>query len=155
MEHKTPKLTFVGLKDSGKTTWQEILKAFIPKDRTAFIGKEKNFPLSMLNESTHLIVMDDWSYEDMIVDVLKQVFQGGVVAITEKYKGIRSLESRCPFYITSNKLPDFGEHNDAVMCRLAVFHTRTIPNRDQIDAKTRLRTPRLKRVKQISLFGSP
>ena len=129
MEHKTPKLTFVGPKDSGKTTWQEILKAFIPKDRTAFIGKEKNFPLSMLNESTHLIVMDDWSYENMIVDVLKQVFQGGIVAITEKYKGIRSLESRCPFYITSNKLPDFGEHNDAVMCRLAVFHTRTIPNR--------------------------
>ena len=40
----------------------------------------------MLKENTHLVVMDDWSYQDMIVDVQKQVFKVGVVTIIEKYK---------------------------------------------------------------------
>ena len=131
MGHKIPKLTFLGPQDSGKSTWYEILLAFVCREDLAFIGHEKNFPLSMLNEDTKLVIMDDWSNEKIVVDVLKQVFQGGILAIAEKYKGMRTCQSKCPFYITSNKLPNFGDHHDAILARLAVFETKSMPMIDR------------------------
>ena len=92
MGHKIPKLTFLGPQDSGKSTWYEILLAFMGREDLAFIGHEKNFPLSMLSENTKLVIMDDWSKKKIVVDVLKQVFQGGKLAIAKKYKEMQTCQ---------------------------------------------------------------
>ena len=57
MQHKTRKLVLYGPKDSGKTTWIEILKGVISESDVAFVGQDHNFPLSMLTDHTRLIII--------------------------------------------------------------------------------------------------
>ena len=50
----------------------------------------------------------------MMVDTVMQLFQGGLIAVAEKHKNVRTLTVRCPIIVTTNVLPDFGQHQDAV-----------------------------------------
>lgn len=127
MQHKTRKLVLYGPKDSGKTTWIEILKGVISESDVAFVGQDHNFPLSMLTDHTRLIIMDDWSNMEMMVDTVKQLFQGGLIAVAEKYKNVRTLTVRCPIIVTTNVLPDFGQHQDAVQRRMYICYTKSMP----------------------------
>ena len=87
------------------------------------ISKEGVFARSELNEDTELVVIDEWSKETMHSDVVKTVLQGGSLTIARKLKDPCTFNSKVPFYITTNKIPDFGDDDVNVRRRLRIFNT--------------------------------
>ena len=55
-----PQLVVSGPKDSGKTSWACVLHRIVPSERVASITSEKQLSASMINDSTKLVVIDDW-----------------------------------------------------------------------------------------------
>lgn len=66
----------VGEKDSGKTSWAKVFDGLIPECKRAAISKEKVFGLSMVDEDTQIITIDEWSEETLASDVAKIFLQG-------------------------------------------------------------------------------
>ena len=74
--HKVPKLVVCGEKDSGKTSWASIIRGIIPDKFVATVSKEGKFAISMINDATQLIFIDEWSQETMMSDTVKTLMQG-------------------------------------------------------------------------------
>ena len=71
MPHKVRKLVVNGLKDSGKTTWASISLGIIPMKFVASVTQEAQFSLSMINEDTLLVFLDEWSHRTLTSDMAK------------------------------------------------------------------------------------
>ena len=58
MPHKVKKVVVHGPKDSGKTSWINILLGIIAMSQVASITHERQFAASMLEENTQLVILD-------------------------------------------------------------------------------------------------
>ena len=58
MTHKICNLVLCEPKDSGKTSWMQVLFRIIPLTNVAAITQEKQFSAAMMNEYTELVFLD-------------------------------------------------------------------------------------------------
>ena len=75
MPHKVRKLVVTGPKDSEKTTWASVFLGIIPLKFVASITQEAQFSLSMINEDTQLVFLDEWSGRTLASDMAKVVLK--------------------------------------------------------------------------------
>ena len=127
MPLKTRKLVLAGPRDSGKTSWACVFQRIIAPEYIASITSERQFSASMITEATQLVIIDEWSSNTMNADLAKTLLQGGWMVTAVKHGLPRSVNSYSPFYITTNKVPDFKDENDNVQRRIQVFHTTSLP----------------------------
>ena len=128
MPHKTRKLVLCGPKDSGKTSWVQVLLGVIPLRNVATITQEKQFSAAMMGENIELVFLDEWSENTLQADLAKIVLQGGYMVTCVKHQSPKTLINKAPFYITTNELPNFGSEHDNVMRRVEVFKTQSLPS---------------------------
>ena len=128
MPHKTRKLVLCGPKDSGKTSWVQVLLAVIPLGNVATITQEKQFSAAMMREDTKFVFLDEWSENTLQADLAKIVLQGGYMVTCVKHQLPKTLINKTPFYITTNELSNFGSEHDNVMRRVEVFKTQSFPS---------------------------
>ena len=123
MEQKVRKLVVHGPKDSGKSSWVNVLMGVIPMERIATITEERQFSASMITEDTELTIVDEWSESTLRGDQAKTILQGGLTAIPRKHTSAKLVENKSPFYITTNILPNFGAEDENVQRRIYCFET--------------------------------
>ena len=128
MPHKTRKLVLCGPKDSGKTSWVQVLLGVIPLRNVATITQEKQFSAAMMGEDTEFVFLDEWSENTLEADLAKIVLQGGYIVTCVRHQSPKTLINKAPFYITTNELPNFGSEHDNVMRRVEVFKTQSFPS---------------------------
>ena len=126
MPHKIRKLVLCGPKDSGKTSWVQVLFGIIPLTNVAAITQEKQFSAAMMNEHTELVFLDEWSENTLQADLAKVVLQGGYMVTCVKHQSPKTLVNKAPFYITTNDLPKFGSEDENVKRRVEVFETKAL-----------------------------
>ena len=66
----------VGGRNSGKTTWSEIMKGIIPSEYIATESREGTFGLSTLTPDTQICIWDEWKTTSMSTDMIKAVLGG-------------------------------------------------------------------------------
>ena len=66
-----------GPKDSGKTSWINVLLGIIPMTGVASVTQEGQFATAMIEEHTQLVVLDELSKYTLQSDMAKSVLQGG------------------------------------------------------------------------------
>ena len=128
MPHKVRKLVVHGPKDSGKTSWINVLLGIIPMTDVASITQERQFAAAMIEEHTQLVVLDEWSEYTLQSDMAKSVLQGGSMVKSVKHKTAKCIENKAPFYITTNQLPNFGSEDINVQRRIVCFKTSSLQN---------------------------
>ncbi len=114
MPQKIRKLVLVGPRDSGKTSWAAIFRRIIPPDKIASISYDNQFSAT-IDDETQIVIIDEWS--EVRPNLAKSLL-----------KSSRFINNNCPFYITTDHLPDFGDENENVLRRLSVFTTTPLPN---------------------------
>ena len=128
MLHKVRKLVVHGPKDSGKTSWINVLLGIIPMSDVVSITQEQQFAAAMIEEHTQLVVLDEWSEYTLQSDMAKFVLQGGFMVKSVKHKTAKCIENKAPFYITTNQLPNFGSEDINVQRRIICFKTSSLQN---------------------------
>ena len=128
MPHKIPKLVVCGPKDSGKTSWASVFFGLIPRKFIASITQENQFSAAMINEDTQLVFLDEWSSNTLQSDMAKTVLQGGYLVKAVKHGKPVNFENKAPFFITTNEMPYFGNEDENVRRRVAIFKTKALPN---------------------------
>ena len=128
MPHKTRKLVLCGPKDSGKTSWVQVLLGVIPFRNAATITQEKQFSAAMKGEDAELVFLDEWLENTLQADSIRIVLQDGYMVTCVKPQSPKTLMNKVPFYITTNKLPSFGSEHDNVMRRVKVFKAQSLPS---------------------------
>lgn len=125
--HKSRKLMVCGPKDSGKSTWVLPIMGIIPKDSVASLTKEKQFSCAMLNPETQLVFVDELNEELLTAEQAKAVLQGGFMPVPRKHKTAEGLEYNSPFFITGQRVPNWGpEEDENVKRRLEIFLTKPL-----------------------------
>lgn len=124
--HKVRKLVVVGEKDSGKTSWANVLLGLIPETKVAVLTKEKVFGSSMIKDDTELLFIDEWNADMMSSDLVKTLLQGGNFAQSIKHKLPKWQAMNVGVFITCNQLPSFEEEDENVRRRLAIYTTKTL-----------------------------
>ena len=61
LPHKAMKLVVCGTNNSGKSSWARIFLGIMNRLKIVSVTKEKTFDLSMVDEDTKLIFIDEWS----------------------------------------------------------------------------------------------
>ena len=125
MPQKVKKLVVMGPKDSGKTTWASVFLDIIRRKFNASITQENQFSCPMINEDTH-IFLDEWAERTLQSDTAKLVLQRGYMVSAIKHGKPKILDNRCPFYITTNEVPYFGNDEENVQRRIRVFRTKSL-----------------------------
>ena len=125
MPQKVKKLVVMGPKDSGKTTWASVFLGIIRRKFIASITQENQFSYEMIDEETQIILLDEWAKRTLQSDMAKLVLQGGCMVSAVKHGKPKILENRCPFYITTNEVPYFGNDEENVQRRIRVFETKS------------------------------
>ena len=130
MPQKVRKLVVAGPRDSGKTSWAALFHRLIPAHCIATITKERQFSAAMIDESTQLVIIDEWSATSMDSSLAKTILQGGwITTAVKQHQQPRSFFNNCPFYITTNKVPDFGQgEQENVLRRVTVYGTQSLPD---------------------------
>ena len=123
---KTRKLVVAGPCDSGKTSWAYVFHRIIPPQYIASITNEGQFSAAMINNDTQLIIIDKWSASTMTCDLAKTILQGGWMVSAVKLTPPKQINCHSPFYITTNKVPDFRDENENVERRIHVFNTSSL-----------------------------
>ena len=134
LSHKTRKLVVVSEKDSGKSSWSQILMGIIPQSKVAVLTKEKHFGASMICDDTQLLHKDEWNADVMTSDLLKTLLQGGHFLQSIKHGTPRMQEMNAGVYITCNILPNFGAEHENVKRRFYIYQTKSLPNKN-VDAR--------------------
>ena len=109
MPQKVRKLVVTGPRDSGKTSWVAVFHRLIPAHCVATITKGRQFSAATVDESTQLVITDEWSATSMDSNWAKTILQGGWITTALKHEQPRSFFNNSPFYITANQVPDFGK----------------------------------------------
>ena len=73
--------------------------------------KEKIFGLSMVDEDTELIFIDEWSENTLNISNGKPLFQGGWMVKSVKDQDAQTFDNKAGIYLTCNELPDFEWNN--------------------------------------------
>lgn len=133
LPHKTRKMVLVGESDSGKSSLVNILFGLIPESKVAIVTKESNFGLSMINEGTELLYIDEWCSDMMAADTVKTLLQGGAFPQSVKHQTPRMQSMKAGVFITCNVMPDFGDEQRNVERRLAIYETTQLSNKS-VDA---------------------
>ena len=94
MPHKVRKLVVHGPKDSGKTSWINVLLGIIPMTDVASITQERQLAAAMIEEHTQLVVLDEWSEYTLQLDMAKSVLQGGFMVKSVKHKTAKCIENK-------------------------------------------------------------
>ena len=128
MPHKIRKLVVAGPKDSGKTSWACIFHRIVPKNKIASITGEGQFSAAMIKPDTQLVIIDEWSSRTLQSDLAKTILQGGWMVTAVKHGLPRTVMNNSPFYITSNEVLDFGDDDENVKRRIAIFRTKSLPH---------------------------
>ena len=83
----------------------------------------------MINYETEIVFIDEWSNNSMCAEDAKRVLQGGLQVLPQKHKEANVCVYKSGFFMTTNKMPYFGEGPDAeaISTRLAVFDTQPFP----------------------------
>lgn len=129
LPHKARKLVVVGDRDSGKSSWANVLFGLIDRSKIAVLTKEQNFGASMIKDDTELLYVDEWTDKMMTPDLLKTLLQGGYFAQSVKHQSPQMQEMNAGVFITCNNVPSFGDEQENVDRRLAIFHTRPLQNK--------------------------
>ena len=67
----------------------------------------------MLNDDTQIVLLaDEWAEDTLHSDIAKVVLQGGFMVSAVKYSDPKTIMNTCPFCITTNLVPYFGENED-------------------------------------------
>ena len=74
--------------------------------------------------------MNGLSVNTLQADLAKTVLQGGYMVTAVKHGKARTIINPCPFYITTNQVPEFGADDIKVKRRIVVFETKSLPNTD-------------------------
>ena len=127
---KARKLVAVGDSDSGKSSWAKVLSGLVPENKTATISKEKVFGTSLIDESTQLIYIDEWSVNTLSSEDAKILLQGGQYTVARKHKAPAMINNRAGMYITCNVLPDFKEEQGNIERRLAIYQTKSLTEKN-------------------------
>lgn len=130
LPHKAKKLVVVGEIDSGKSSWCQILKGLIPEAKIAILSKEKHFGASMIKDDTQLLYVDEWNAEIMSSDLLKTLLQGGTFPQSIKHLTPKNQQMNAGVYITCNNIPNFGDEDESVKHRLAIYDTISLPEKN-------------------------
>ena len=94
--------------------------------QVAVVTKEKVFGMSMLQDDTQILFIDEWTNDTLPSDVVKRLLQGGLFAQAINHKAPKVLTNNAGIYITCNVLADFGDDKQNVNCRLATFRTKSL-----------------------------
>ena len=120
MPHKIRKLVVAGPKDSGKTSRASIFHRII-QDKIASITGEGQFSAAMINKATQLVLIDEWSRATLQSET---ILQGGWMVTAVKHGLPRTVMNN----LTTNEVPEFGDDNENVKRRIAVFKTESFPS---------------------------
>ena len=123
---ESQKLVVMGPKDSGKTTWASVFLGTIRRKFIASVIQENQFSCAMIDEDTQIIFLDEWAERTLQSDMAKLVLQGGYMVSAVKHGKPKILDNRCPFYITTNEVPYFGNDEENVQRRIRVFKTKSL-----------------------------
>ena len=126
MPHKRRKLVLCGPKDSGKTSWMQVLLGVIPVRNVATITQEKQLSAAMMG--AELVFLYEWSENTLQADLAKIVLQDGYMVRCVKHQSSKTLINKAPFYTTTNELPNFSSEHNNVMRRVEVFTTQSLPS---------------------------
>ena len=126
MPHKVKKLVVHGPKDSGKRSWINVLLGIIPMSQVASITQERQFAAFMIEESTQLVILDEWSENTLQSDMAKSVLQGGFMVKSVKHQAPKCINNTASFYITTNILPNFGGEDVNVQRRIVCLKTTSL-----------------------------
>ena len=77
----------------------------------------------MIEESTQLVIIDEWSENTLQSDMAKYVLQGGFMVRSVKRQTPKCINNTAPFYITTNIFPNFGAEDVNVQGRIVCFET--------------------------------
>ena len=83
---KTPKLTLIGDRNSGKTSLVNVLFGLTHPEFVATLSKEKVFGTSMIDDDTMLLFIDELCPSILPQDQAKILLQGGPITIPRKHK---------------------------------------------------------------------
>ena len=114
-------------KGSGKTSWPAVFHRLIPVHCVATITKECQFFVAMVDESTQLVIINEWSATSMDSTLAKTILQSGWITTAVKHEQPRSFFNNSPFYITTNQEPDFGkDEQENVFRHIIVYEIRSL-----------------------------
>ena len=133
MPHKVRKLVVVGPRDSGKTSWANVVHRVVPLEFIASIANERQFSAAMIKDDTQLVIVDEWSSQLMMSHLAKTILQGGWIVTAVKHAKPRQVLNNSPYYITSNNVPDFGDEDENVGRRIQIFRTKSLPSKTGMD----------------------
>ena len=128
MPNKVRKLVLHGPKDSGETSWINVLLGIIAMTDVASITQERQFAAAMIEEHTQLVMLDEWSEYTLQSDMAKSVLQGEFMVKSVKHKTAKCIENKAPFYVTTNQLPNIGSEDINVQRRIVCFKTPSLQN---------------------------
>lgn len=90
---KTRKLCLVGPSDSGKSSMAQVLFGLTHPENLATISKEKTFGLSMINDHTQLVFIDEMNADLLPADVAKIFLQGGMLTVSRKHANAEIIDN--------------------------------------------------------------
>ena len=94
----------VGPSDSGKTTWIVPITEVLDEEHIATVTKESVFCAQMLQETTQLLFIDEWTPNKKQFDQVKVLFQGDRQFTEQKNKLPLHFRYRSGVYITMNNV---------------------------------------------------
>ena len=97
------------------------------RSKIVSVTKEETFGLSMVDEDTELVFIDECSENTLDISNVKTIFQGGWMVKSVKHQDAQTFHNKAGIYLTCNELPDFGVEQPNVDRRISVFHTTELP----------------------------
>ena len=129
LPHKAKKLIVCGVNNSGKSSWARIFFGLMNRSKIVSVTKEETFGLSMVDEDTELVFIDECSENTLDISNVKMIFQGGWMVKSVKHQDAQTFDNKAGIYLTCNKLADFGVEQPNADRRISVFHTTELPGR--------------------------
>ena len=118
MPQKVRKLVFLGPTNSGKTSWSAILRRIMPADKIVSVATGGQFSAGMIRKETELVIANHLS--SMTPRTMRAVLEQGCDPDQE-------VVFDCPFYITTNRLTNYGNENHRIYKSCSVYRTRALP----------------------------
>ena len=113
-----------------KDNWASVFLGICSLCFVTSITKEKQFSAAMINDDTQIVLLGEWSENTLQADLAKTVLQGGYMVTAAKHGETRTIINRCPFYITTNQVPEFDANDVNVKRRIVIFETKPLPKTD-------------------------
>ena len=97
------KIVVVGPRDSGKTSWANVIHRVVPRECIASVTNEGQFSAAMIREDTQLVIVDEWSSQMMTSHLAKTILQGGRMVTAVKHGKPTSRRTMFPTLETKIK----------------------------------------------------